>query len=241
MTVVLSILIYIGVFILDYSCICTMNPHVALIGKALGSLSFVLLAICIMLKKDYRQFKYKKLIFTGLCFGCIGDILLNVNFIPGTESVFFLVGLLAFSIGHIFYAWAFIDRSPIKILTFLPVVLTLSVFCQISRQFSSAFDFKSMFIPILIYGAMVSFMASKSIGLFKYKEKAKKTVWLTVLGAIFFYVSDFILLFLFFVPAVSPKTPDYNQTWFIILTLGNSIIYYTGQLLMALSLKGNLE
>jgi hypothetical protein len=66
-------------------------------------------------------------------------------------------------------------------------------------------------------------------------------VWLTVLGAIFFYVSDFILLFLFFVPVFSSKTPGYNRTAFIILTLGNSMIYYTGQLLMAFSLKGDLE
>ena len=241
MTIVLSILMYIGVFVLDYSCICTMNPQVALVGKTVASLSFVLLAVVILFKKNCRKFKYKMLIFTGLCFGCLGDIFLNVNFIPGTETLFFLIGLLAFAIGHIFYAWAFIDRSPIQILTFLPVVLTLSVFCMLTRQFASAFDMGSMFIPILIYGAMVSFMAAKSIGLFKYKEKAKKTVWLTVLGAIFFYVSDFILLFLFFVPAFSSKTPGYNRTAFIILTLGNSMIYYTGQLLMAFSLKGDLE
>ncbi|MBP5359306.1 MAG: lysoplasmalogenase [Treponema sp.] len=241
MTIVLSILMYIGVFVLDYSCICTMNPKVALIGKTIASVSFVLLAVFILFRKDCKKLRYKKLIFTGLCFGCIGDICLNVNFVPGTESAFFLIGLLAFSIGHIFYTLAFIDRSPIKILTFVPVLLTLSAFITITKDFSSSFDMGSMFIPILIYGAMVSFMAAKSLGLFIYKERAKKTVWLTVLGAILFYISDFILLFLFFVPAFSSRTPGYNRVAFIILTLGNSIIYYTGQLLMAFSLKGDLE
>ncbi|MBO4320917.1 MAG: lysoplasmalogenase [Treponema sp.] len=241
MTIVLSILMYIGVFVLDYSCICTMNPQIALVGKTLASLSFVLLAVVILFNKDCKKLKYKKLIFTGLCFGCIGDICLNVNFISGTETAFFLIGLLAFAIGHIFYALAFIDRSPIKILTFVPVLLTLSAFVTITREFSSSFDMGSLFIPILIYGAMVSFMAAKSLGLFIYKEKSKKTVWLTVLGAWMFYISDFILLFLFFVPAFSSRTPGYNRTAFIILTLGNSIIYYTGQLLMAFSLKGDLE
>lgn len=241
MAVIFSILIYIGVFILDYSCIFTMNSHFALLGKSLASLSFVLLAVCILFRKDCRKFKYKKLIFIGLCFGCIGDICLNLNFVSGMETAFFLFGLAAFFIGHVFYAWAFVDRSPIQILTFLPVVLTLAVFVYLVRQFPDAFELGPLFIPVLIYGAMVSFMASKSLGLFRYREKTVRGVWLTVLGAVLFYVSDFILLFLFFVPAFSSKTPGYNRMVFIILTLGNSIIYYTGQMLMALSLKENLE
>lgn len=240
MTIFFAVLMYAGVFLLDFSCIQIM-PRLALVGKTLASVSFVLLAIFIMCRKNYRQFTYKKLIFTGLCFGALGDILLNVNFISGYESVFFLAGLTAFFIGHVFYIIAFINRSPVKVLSFLPMVLTLTAYRYITREFSDAFDMGSFFIPIFIYGAVVSFMAGKSLGLFKYKEKSAKGVWLTVLGAIFFYVSDFILLFLCFIPAVSPKTPGYNQAWFVILTLGNSIIYYTGQLLMALSLNENLE
>lgn len=55
---------------------------------------------------------FAKLIVFGLCFGALGDILLNLRFVfPANGQIIFLMGVVAFLTGHILYLCAILPLS----------------------------------------------------------------------------------------------------------------------------------
>ena len=75
------------------------KPALQWVAKPLAAIAFILAAWHWgALNSDYGRW-----IFAGLVFGALGDVLL----IPKTNGLPFLAGMLAFLLGHLFYAVAF--------------------------------------------------------------------------------------------------------------------------------------
>ena len=169
--------------------------------------------------------KYKKLVIMGLIFGMLGDILLVIKFI---SQGFFIAGVVAFAIGHIFYVIAFTSKEPkLSIVNFIPMMIIMPAFFLLVFL-SKKFNFEGLFPCIVFYGLLLTFMLGKSFSLVQFKNKAKSFVTLTLTGVTLFAISDIILLFILFME----MQPLLNN----ILGVFNLATYYVGQGLIALSL-----
>lgn len=193
--------------------------HYSLIFKTLCSLCFVLCSY-FSFKKSKGNKKYFTLIFIGLVFCLFGDVLLELH-----ENTFFTLGTTAFMIGHIFFIISFIYLTSLglKDIILYAVLLTLAISFLLNM---SGFDFRGMFTLVLVYTIIIVFMVTKSLSLLKFRKENTLCVFLTIIGAFLFFISDFILLFMLF-----------YKNCPVILSFLNLIIYYTGQGFLAISLR----
>lgn len=132
--------------------------------------------------------KFHKRIFTGLIFGLAGDVLLLLQ--SGSPS-FFIFGLVAFLLCHIFYIRAFIldhkSNPNYKNPFFLWVVGALIIFCVGLFFYLQPF-LGAMQFAVLIYAIIITFMTIMAanrygkVNIFSYK--------LILYGALFFLLSD---------------------------------------------------
>lgn len=190
----------------------------SVIFKCLSSTLFIATAMC-SYKKNPSNTKFFMLMFLGLFFSLGGDVLLALDFI--TIS-FFAIGVLSFGIGHILFSLGYCSMTKIvkkDILIFfcffIPTVLTILI---------GKFDFKGMKSLIVIYAVIISFMVAKSLSMLKFYSNSKKPVLLMIFGSVLFFISDWVLLYTLFYPNVIAN-----------LGVVNSILYYLGQGLLALS------
>ena len=200
--------------------------------KALASIFFVLSGF-FALKERRKAGSYAYLVLLGLLFGCIGDVSMQVSDLKG--ELYFIVGLVTFALGHIFYLLAFFKKSRFRwtdlILTLLFIPLAL-----IGIPLSGAFVFNPsfLFFAVMAYGIILTFMVGKSFAFTEFKEHPG-FVRLTITGAVLFAVSDVILLFiLFFKPVTAMAQFDPRL---LALRIFGLITYYAGQGLIALSLR----
>jgi len=190
-----------------YIFIIPDNPHAV---KILFKLIPMLLIICYA----YLQFPSKKsmtpwIILIGLCFCMFGDGLLR----------WFVVGLSAFLIGHLFYLTGFLRRwhfSKARLAMIVPLALYAFI---ISREIVAALlrdGNNALVIPVLLYITVISCMAWAAI--------MTGNKW-AIIGSLLFVVSDSILSWNMFVSTVPFSGP-------LIMTT-----YYTAQFLIARSIR----
>ena len=152
-----------------------------------------------------------------------GDVFLSI----GNSGIFFVLGLGSFSLAHILYTAAFcslVKFSPKDLIPALIIAVPTIGFLLLK----DGFDFGGMFPLIVLYTILISVMVSKAISLLRLENKNMPSVLFSIIGAVLFFISDFILVFVFF----------YDKD-FTLLPYLNLIIYYSGQALLALSfLKG---
>ena len=165
---------------------------------------------------------FARLIVTGLCFGALGDILLNLRFVfPKTGQKIFLGGVAAFLTGHILYLAAIIPLSR-----HLPVCLGLgalaaaALLAWIFKKLTVKLAFK--IFGVLYIGAIV-LMTAVAIGNVIAAPAAAS--WLHAVGAVLFTASDIVLIF-----------NTFGTTQRFSLRICNLSLYYLGQLLIAASL-----
>lgn len=132
--------------------------------------------------------RFHKRIFTGLIFALAGDIFLMLQ---TGRSGFFIYGLIAFLLCHIFYIRAFIldhkSNPSLKNGFFLWVVGALIIFCVglffYLQPFLGAMQFAVLFYAIIItFMAIMAVNRYGKVNIFSYK--------LIVYGALFFLLSD---------------------------------------------------
>ena len=202
----------------------TEKRNLRLISKIITSLYFLFIAISSYLINN-NNFNYFILIFFGLAFSFLGDIFLGIKHISKKMStLLFLLGILCFSLTHIFFSIEFISLSALYlkdfiISSFLSLVL-MSIIISNKKIYLN-----NMFIPLLIYDFLISFMFCKSLSLISNPLISTISLILIISGTTLFIVSDFILAFIYFYKDC-PK----------ILKPLNSFSYYSGQLLLALSI-----
>jgi len=132
--------------------------------------------------------RFHKRIFTGLIFALAGDVFLMLQ---SGRSSFFIYGLIAFLLCHIFYIRAFIldhkSNPGLKNGFFVWVVGFLIIFCVglffYLQPFLGAMQFAVLFYAIIItFMAIMAVNRYGKVNIFSYK--------LILYGALFFLLSD---------------------------------------------------
>ena len=190
--------------------------------KWLASSVFVILGAFSFI---YTQNKFFSVfIFVGLIFDAAADVVFNLRFAyKRIEKLSFLSGTFLFFTGHIFYLIALIPQVYAWWI-YLSTGIVLA--CLIEIFFALALKDVSLLYKIygVFYILMVSVMSAMALG--NYKENAPSTGYLLfALGAVFFLISDVLLIFnTFRVKKIYP------------VRVISFVTYYTGQLLIAGSL-----
>lgn len=152
--------------------------------------------------------RYRWTMLAGLTFCMMGDGLL----------VWFIVGLSAFLIGHLFYMTAFFGKwtfSKLRFATIVPIAAYASFMGNELIQALIRDDDQALIVPVILYVAVISMMAWSAI------MSGNKVA---IAGSLLFVISDSILSWNMFVSDVT-----YSGIW--IMTT-----YYAAQFMMARSI-----
>lgn len=167
-----------------------------------------LILIYAYLQKPSVKDRYSLITLIGLFFCMLGDGLLQ----------WFMIGLSAFLIGHLFYTAAFITRwrfSWLRFLTIIPILIFSGLMgYQLYHALIDSGD-GGLVIPVFIY-----LVAIASMGWFSIMTGNK---W-AILGSLLFITSDSILSWNMFVSDVAYSGPIIMST------------YYTAQFLISKSI-----
>ena len=214
-------------YILIPLCLCFLalclygerqKKHVpATVFKGLASLSFVILGLLCS-----PGGKTASLVITGLILGMIADILLNLRFVfkEKAQSVF-LAGILVFLSGHILYLAAMLPLIRHRLIAVIAGAAVTAVL--IGWLFGRITAKKSFQIFGIIYIGAIVILNSAAI--FNLVQHPGAFSLVFAAGALLFLISDVVLILNTFGP----------QTRFG-LRVTNTVLYYVGQLLIALSL-----
>ena len=162
------------------------------IFKPIASLLFVLCGVFNLIYvfsvlKIRRNIPFIVSMMAGLIFACLGDILLIDHFVIGA-------GL--FAIGHIFFFVSFVCLTGFKLRDFLiGLAIFAVVLCLV--LFVPFFDFGDKKILVIAYAFVISFMLGKAVGNVFLTEN-RQVHLIIMLGALLFFVSDFMLMIYLF-------------------------------------------
>jgi len=187
-----------------------------------GSAAVIFCIIGFLAGAGARNADFARLICIGLCFGALGDVLLNLRFVfPKIGQKIFLAGVAAFLTGHIVYLAALIPLSQ----NLLPcmvigVLLAAALLTWIFRTLTVKLAFK--IFGVLYIGAIVLMTAVAAGNVLTHPTTA---AWMHAIGAVLFTLSDIVLIF---------NTFGSEQKFSMRIT--NLSLYYLGQLMIAGSL-----
>lgn len=190
----------------------------AVILKGLASACFVILGF--LLSDGSRV---TGLITTGLLLGCVADVLLNLRMVfPKKGQLIFLVGILVFLSGHIFYLVAILQGAAYWLICVIAgVILTALLMVWIFRQITAKKAFK---IFGVVYIGAVVLLNCVAVGNLIASPSAFTAVFAA--GSLLFLISDIVLI-------LNTFGKETRQS----LRVTNITLYYVGQLLIALSLQ----
>jgi uncharacterized membrane protein YhhN len=140
--------------------------------------------------------KSEKLIFIGLLFGWIGDIVLMFN----SEDLF-VFGLASFLIGHILYIAAFIHhirKSSHKLsainkigLSLLPLFYLIVLYTYLFPHITGNEKNQPFLIPVTVYA--ITIVTMSLFALWRIGSSNKISVAFIILGAFVFMISDSLI------------------------------------------------
>ena len=189
----------------------------AVVLKGLASLCFVVLGLL-----TSPGTHMAKLIVTGLILGCVADVMLNLRWVFQEKGqMIFLIGILIFLSGHVFYLAAILPMCRSKLLCVLiGAVLTALLMMWIFKRITAKKAFK--IFGVIYIGAIV-ILNCVAIGNLLSAPSAFTGVFAA--GAVLFLISDIVLI-------LNTFGAETKQS----LRITNIGLYYIGQLLIALSL-----
>ena len=193
----------------------------AVILKGLASLMFVLLGL--WCSKVITDPEFVKMVRIGLILGLIADILLNLRFvIKGAGKIIFLVGILVFLTGHIFYI---IALFPTVNSIVIPLIAGIIVSCiTLKLIFDNIEAQKAFKIFGIFYIGTIVVMNCFAISNFLQDPNNLRYLFFMI-GAILFFISDVVLIL-----------NTFGKTTRFSLRVTNLSLYYLGQMLIALSM-----
>ena len=223
---------FIWLFVLLAAIAAALFTRVAYIGrpfgklctKTLASVGFLLVGILCACATPLGpgRTSYTVFMLIGLILGLVGDVSLAYQEVfPRQKERYFLVGLGAFLMGHLFYiaAFAFLPQSG-ALWLLVAVLLFLALLC--AQRFFRV-DLGTMRLPVYAYAAVISIMAGLASGTAVGGQNLQG--WLVCIAAWLFVFSDGGLALLYF---GRPR-----GRWLTAANLGS---YYLAQLLLALSI-----
>lgn len=137
--------------------------------------------------------RFHKRLLCGLIFAWAGDIFL---LFAGSDQKFFVYGLLAFLIGHIFYTRAFyldfrsaqeLDKKNARIAIALCSLGCIAFYLYLRPHLGV------MKLPVMVYTFVISMMLMMSV--FRNQRVNKESFNLVFAGALFFVLSDSLLAY----------------------------------------------
>ena len=182
---VLWIILFIVLLLVDIYALYSDNETLRYITKPLLMPLLVLLFI-----SNTRSFvtSLKKWTISALLFSWAGDVLLMFE---SSNSNFFIFGLIAFLLAHIFYIILF-DQIRVKekfkqsLFPLLPIAVYYFFLISLLQP-----TLRGMQKPVRIYGLVISIMLSFAIDLWRLKDKSVS--FLIIFGALLFITSDSLL------------------------------------------------
>ena len=217
------LLAIIGIFIQAVFIIVEHREKYVLAVTLKGTASVFFCAIgAIAMSIASANQSFAKLIVFGLCFGALGDILLNLRFVfPAKGQRIFLMGVVAFLTGHILYLCAIVPLSQNLLLcVVVGAILAAALLTWIFKVLTVKPVFKVF--GVLYLGAIV-LMTTVAIG--NVITAPTAAAWLHSAGGVMFTLSDIVLIFNTF-----GKERKFS------MRIANLSLYYLGQLLIAFSL-----
>ncbi len=194
---------------------------IADILKGTASLMFVLIGL-----NAYRvvNFAFNRQLLIGLVFGMIGDILLNLRYVfPKQGQKIFLLGIVAFLIGHIMYLLALIPQAHHVWIWFCIILGALAAAGLLGYIFKTMEVKKAFKIFGVFYLGAVFIMTSIAIGIAIFTPSKRAIIY--AFGAVLFTASDVVLIFNTFSGATRFS-----------MRITNLTLYYIGQILIAVSM-----
>ncbi len=183
----------------------------SVVSKMSASSAFIALA----LTAGALQSLYGRIVIAALSLSWIGDLLL-----AGGSGQLFLFGLISFLLAHVAFVVAFcvhgIKRNSALVAGIPVAALSIAV-----SLWLSAYVPADMVIPVRLYTLVISIMVITAFG-----ARGAGAPLLIPVGALLFYFSD-----------LSVATGQFVQTDFPNYVWGLPF-YFTGQVLLALSVRG---
>ena len=190
--------------------------------KGVASAIFVVVGVLGALQAGNTT--YARIVVAGLTLGAVADVFLNLRYVlPDKKGqLVFLVGILVFFLGHVVYVVALAPRCP----AFIPcavigIVLGILLIIWIFSQIAAKLVFK---IFGVFYLCTICVMNVVAIGVLLGAPSTDAAFF--VGGAILFLVSDILLIL---------NTFGAEQKFS--RRVANLMLYYLGQLMIALSLQ----
>ena len=187
-----------NIFILIYAVILGVhlfaghqgNAHLAMLSKPALLVSLILFFAITTFKK--KNGKFRDLVLLGLVFCLAGDVFLMFQ---DLNKSYFLAGLIAFLIGHVFYVWAFTKtylsnhEIPLIKRQGWVMILILGYGIMFFREIKEHVG--SLIGPVILYTAVITLMLLMAVN--RYGRVGRQSFWLIALGAAFFVASDSFL------------------------------------------------
>lgn len=189
----------------------------AVLLKGLASACFVILGFAL---KNGSQ--TANLIVTGLLLGCIADVLLNLRYVFEKKGqLIFLVGIVVFLSGHVFYLAAILAGARHWLICVVTgAILTALLMMWIFKRITAKKAFK---IFGVVYIGAIMLLNCVAIGNLLAAPSPFTVIF--ALGSLLFLISDIVLI-------LNTFGKQTRQS----LRIANISLYYVGQLLIALSL-----
>lgn len=190
-----------NIFLLIVTCVMTVyyDYEGGLWLKGLTGSGFVMMGLVNLIyaiASKTKDLRYPVIMALGLAVCLAGDIVLNIEFLPGVAI---------FAVGHIFYIVAFCCLKKPKVSDLIPIgalfLLALGII-----KLVPILDFGTALVENLciVYGFVISCMVGKTIANFYHQRNIVNT--LLLIGSILFYFSDVMLVLCRFGDA--PKITD---------------------------------
>jgi len=179
------IILFIIILTIHLAGIVLNNQWLSYISKPM---IVVLIGLYFLAQTDHTSPGFKKWILGALIFSWTGDVLLLLQ--PENE-IFFLLGLCAFLIAHIFYIFFFHHvriKESVRSNTGLLLIAGVYYFSLIILLFP---HLGNMQIAVPVYGLVISFMFLLALHMLFIKNKMAGG-WMMI-GALLFIISDSLL------------------------------------------------
>lgn len=182
-------ILYLFIFLIQLYAEYNTNNTLRILSKPL----IVIVLLCWIYSSTRLSTSFHKSIFSGLIFAWIGDILLMLQ---SGNSSFFISGLIAFLICHIFYIRAFTldyllapkQKNPY----FIIGIIVFAIFCAALFIYLEP-HLGAMQVPVLIYAIIISIMAMMAVS--RFGRVNLFSFEIIFYGAVLFLFSDSMLAY----------------------------------------------
>ncbi|MEG0857283.1 MAG: lysoplasmalogenase [Terrisporobacter sp.] len=194
---------------------------ISVITKSCATLSISILANICFINNPSNPSNYFILVLLAIIFGLVGDFFLALDNLCNETKTMFIMGLIAFLIGHVFYILAFNFINPISIFDFIFSILFLGIAYLAYKK--TKLELGNLKMGVFLYAMVISFMLGKATSILLLSQRNLLEIVIFV-GALLFVLSDTALSFSIFGKENKKK-----------LSVLCHILYFPAQIILALS------